>query len=397
MRLSNRAKNTTVSPLRSISVPSSVSVYHLNIGQPDIESPKEFLDALKNFDSKVVAYDAARGNPELLKEWTNKLNTDYSLQLKEQDVLITSGSSEALTFLFGICCDSGDQILVPQPCYANYTGFASIMDVTLVSVDCPYTNGFHLPSIESVESKITDKTKAILICNPNNPTGTVFTRDEVSALIRVCEKHDILLIVDEVYREFVYDSAQPFCAFQLAPNSKHIVVVDSLSKRYSLCGARVGCLITQNEGLMQAAASFASTRVSSPSIEQQVAAVMMSTLPDSYLSDVVCEYQRRRDVVAKGLSQIHGAEYVVPEGGFYFLAKLPVDDATKFVSFALQQFSSNNETVFVAPANGFFIDSDDSCSYVRIAFVLSCDKLERAMELLKSSVEAYKSTSSVDV
>ena len=393
MALSNRAKNTTVSPLRSISVPKNVHVYHLNIGQPDIESPTEFLDAVKTFDKAVVAYDDAAGNKSLVSEWTKKLNAEYSLDLTEDNILITSGSSEALTFLFGICCDAGDEILVPQPCYANYTGFASMADVKLVAIDCKHDGGFHLPEAPAFESRITEKTRAILLCNPNNPTGTVFTQAEVTSLIELCDTHDLFLIVDEVYREFVYDGERAFCAFQTSPKNERVIVVDSLSKRYSLCGARVGCLISYNEELLQAARSFASTRVSSPSIEQYAAAEMLQKLSDDYLKHVVLEYEKRRDVVASGLAKIQGAEFVVPKGGFYFLVKLPVDDTAKFVRHTLQQFSDNSETVFVAPASGFFVESSESNRYVRIAFVLSCDKLIRAIELLQQAVITYNTTS----
>lgn len=392
MKLSNRALQTPNSPIRSPVVPndSSVRVIKLNIGQPDIASPPEFFAGIEKCTKSVLAYDDAAGNRNLINAWVTTLNKQYNLSLTKNDMLITSGSSEALTFLFSICCDANDEILVFNPTYANYVGFASIAGIKLTSIACSHDERFHMPvDIGDVEKHITQKTKAILICNPNNPSGTVFTDDELKSLVTLCEKHDILLIVDEVYREFVYDDRTPRCVLQIAPKSEHVVVVDSLSKRYSLCGARLGCLITHNNDVMTAAINFASTRVSAPTIEQEAAATMMNTISETYLSDVVAEYTRRRKTLIASLEMIHGVEIVVPEGGFYVLAKLPVEDTQKFTRFVVQDFSMNGETVAIAPAHGFFINDETTKQWVRIAFVVCEDELKRAIEILHYALVVY--------
>lgn len=392
MRLSARARTTGASPLRSLSLPdeNKVKIHRLNIGQPNVHSPKEFFDGLHRYSSSVVAYDSAIGNDALLCEWTKMLNRMYSIDMMPEQMLITVGSSEALTFIFSICCDSNDEILVFNPSYANYAGFAAISGVNLVSVDCSFDSNFHLPQpISDIETHITEKTRAILVCNPNNPTGTVFTEQELKGIIEICEKNDLILIVDEVYREFVYDGVKPSTIFQMVPKHERVVVIDSLSKRYSLCGARIGCLITWNREIMKAARNFASTRVSGPSIEQYAAAHMLSQIDDSYLTAVVAEYQKRRDVLASGLSSIEGVEFNLPEGGFYFLVKLPVDDSVKFAQFMLKDFSVNNETVFVSPASGFFINSSAGNNYVRIAIMADIEEIQRSIRIIENALLIY--------
>lgn len=392
MKLSNRATRTAASPLRSLETPKdpSIKIHKLNIGQPDMLTPEEFFDGLKTFSGRVVAYDAALGNKSLIEEWTKLLNDQYSIDVTPEQMIITSGSSEALMFVFSICCDTNDEVLVVSPSYANYSGFAAIAGVNLVPIECDIAASFHLPeSKEKIESQITSRTKAILLCSPNNPTGTTFTDEEMDLLLRVCEKHDLLLIVDEVYREFVYDGASPRCAFQVSPKNPRIVVLDSFSKRYSLCGARVGCIISWNKEFMKAAANFASTRVSAPSLEQLATAYMLKNISSQYLSDAVQEYNERRDVLVAGLSQIDGVEFVAPEGGFYVLAKLPVENAADFAQFMLRDFSLNGETVWIAPASGFFLGSAPASNYVRIAFVASQDDLQKATKILEYALSVY--------
>lgn len=393
MKLSKRAQSTSVSPIRNlVPLKDTISrVYGLNIGQPDLASPQEFFDGLRSFTSPVLAYDAASGNKSLLEEWSATLNTQYSLNVTPQQLLITSGSSEALTLVFNTCCDVDDEIVVFSPSYANYVGFATITGAKLIAVECSLADNFHLPhDVETqLDALITERTKALLICNPNNPSGTVYTHDEMRTLIRVCEKHDIVLIVDEVYREFVFDDRKPSCVFELAPENKHIVVVDSISKRYSLCGARIGCVLTWNTEILQAATNFASTRVSAPTVEQVAAAHMLKHISSSYLLDAVQEYEQRRNTLVTGLKEIEKLEFQIPEGGFYVLAKLPVDDSVDFARFMLQGFALNNETVFVSPAHAFFFNSKTHTSYVRIAFVLSCDDLKQAAKIIKKALESY--------
>lgn len=396
MTLSKRAQRTSASPLRSLVGPidTSVHVHKLNIGQPDIKSPTEFLQAVKNFDKTVVEYDAARGNPDLLSEWTKFLNLHYQIDVTPEQMLITAGSSEALMFVFSICCDVNDEVLVFAPSYANYAGFAAIAGVTLVPVSCSIESGFHIPcNLRQIESKITEKTRAILLCNPNNPTGTTYTEDELQILLGLCETHDLYLIVDEVYREFVYETS-PKTVLQLAPKNSRIIVVDSVSKRYSLCGARVGCLITWNSEVMNSALNFASTRVSAPTIEQQATATMLRTISDQYLTETIQEYKDRRDALAERLSQIEGVEFVIPDGGFYILAKLPVENAHDFAQFMLRDFSLNGETVCVSPAVGFFLSSNASTEYVRLAFVLSKPELIRAAKIIENALVVYNSRNS---
>jgi len=395
MKLSKRAQSTSVSPIRNLVPPKTTisRVYGLNIGQPDLHSPQEFFDGLRTFTSPVLAYDAASGNKALLEEWSTTLNTQYTLNVTHEQLLITSGSSEALTLIFNTCCDVDDEIIVFSPSYANYAGFATITGAKLVPVECSLADNFHLPhDVETqLDKLITQRTKAILICNPNNPSGTVYTHDEMKLLISVCEKHDIVLIVDEVYREFVFDDRKPSCVFQIAPENKHVVVVDSISKRYSLCGARIGCILTWNKELLDAATNFASTRVSAPTVEQVAAAHMLKHISDSYLLDAVQEYEQRRNVLVAGLKEILDVEFQTPEGGFYVLAKLPVENSADFARFMLQEFALNDETVFVSPAHSFFFHSTQHTDYVRIAFVLSCDDLQQAAKIIKKALEAYRS------
>lgn len=393
MKLSKRAQNTNGSPIRTPIVPNNKNthVHKLNIGQPDVHSPKEFLEGIKNFDDSVVAYESSHGNTNLIDRWTALLNRQYDIGITKDEMLITCGSSEALTFIFSICCDVNDEILVFSPSYANYSGFAAMAGVRLVSLDCSLDSGFHIPiDPKQITKHITRKTKAILICNPNNPTGTVFTHEELKTLVDICDQRDLFLIVDEVYREFVYDGLTPQTIFQISPRNPRLIVIDSVSKRYSLCGARVGCILTWNHDIMNVAMNFASTRVSGPTIEQRALAHMLEHMKDSYLTQAIEEYQRRRDVLVEGLRSIDGVEFVSPQGGFYILAKLPVDDASEFVKYTLREFELNGETVSLAPANGFFIGGKKPSNFVRIAFVLGTDELRRASMVIKEALTQYK-------
>jgi len=389
MGLSQRAKSMSISPIRTAiaSKPPTVRVYHLNIGQPDLPSPQEFFDGIKTFSSPTLAYDSAKGNSDLLTAWTYHLNQQYNLSLTSHDMLITSGSSEALAFVFNICCDVNDEILVFSPTYANYTGFATMSGVKLVPVPCSFDDNFHLPqNPDHITQHITPQTKAILLCNPNNPTGTVYTRAEIESLLDICDAHDLYLIVDEVYREFVYNTT-PFTALEIPKHSDRIIVVDSISKRYSLCGARIGCLITKNQEFMAAAANFASTRVSAPTIEQLATTHMLKTLSPTYLTNAIQEYKSRRDLLLSHLQTIPNLKTNTPEGGFYILTQLPVQDSKVFAHQLEHQFSINQETVSIAPAHGFYINSKQSTNYARIAFVLDKPSLITCVNILAEALK----------
>lgn len=381
-----------VSSIRNLALSQNenIHVYRLNIGQPNLPSPKEYLDFLCNFCTSTLAYDAAKGNKNLLSAWSSNLNAAYNLNLSPNNFLITSGSSEALTFCFNICCDVGDDILVFSPTYSNYTGFSIMAGVNLVPVPCSFYSNFHLPTAdELIEKCITEKTKAILICNPNNPTGTAYTTHELKRLHDLCVKHNLFLLVDEVYREFVYDGRTPSTVLSTFSDSSHIVVLDSISKRYSLCGARIGCMISYNEKFMAAAVNFASTRVSAPTIEQEAAAHMLKTISPTYLSNAVAEYKQRKETLVANLATIQGIGVNVPEGGFYVYATLPVEDAKDFCRFMEQTFSLNNETLSISPGTAFQVGTKLPTNCVRIAFVLSPEEIVKSTTILKEALRAY--------
>jgi aspartate aminotransferase len=395
--LSQRALKTPASPIRRLAGLAQAAeergtkVYRLNIGQPDLLSPPEFLDAVVESRQPVVAYEASQGSSHLMRSWCSHLNRDYAIDINEQQMLITMGASEALIFAFMTCCDPGDEILIFDPTYANYIGFAAISGVRLVPLPCSLEENFPLPTKEEIERFISPYTRAILICNPNNPTGAVCSDGELNRLLGVCREHNLFLIVDETYREFVYDGTKPRCIFELAPKDPHIVMVDSLSKRFSLCGARIGCLVTWNSEVRQAAFHIAQARLAAPTIEQHAAAKMLDSISGSYLEAARGEYEARRNVAVKAVRSIDGAVVQAPRGGFYLLAKLPIDDADAFASFLLKDFSFEGETVFVAPASGFYMHREAGRSAIRIAFVLAQRDTERAIGVLAEGVRAYKS------
>jgi aspartate aminotransferase len=392
---SQRALKTPASPIRRLAGLAQAAeergtkVYRLNIGQPDLPSPPEFLEAIANTTSPIVAYEASQGCSHLVQSWSANLNRDYGLGVTEREMLITMGASEALIFAFMVCCDPGDEILIFDPTYANYVGFAAISGVRLVPLPCSLEDNFQLPKKEEIERFISPYTRAILICNPNNPTGAVSTDTELQMLLEVCREQDLFLIADETYREFVYDGAKPRCIFELAHQDPRIVMVDSLSKRFSLCGARIGCMVTWNTELRQAAFHIAQARLAAPTIEQHAAATMLDTMSGDYLKAAHIEYQARRDVAVRAVSKIERAVVRSPQGGFYLLAKLPIDDADAFASFMLTEFSFQGQTVFVAPGSGFYMHRESGKSEIRIAFVLQQSDTERAISVLAEGVKAY--------
>ena len=396
--ISNRAFITPPSPIRRLAHLASAAkkagthVYHLNIGQPDIETPAEFFEGLRNYNSKVVAYESSQGQEALRVSWSKYINRTINLDTTPEEFLITTGASEALIFSFTVCCDPGDEIIIFDPTYANYIGFACVDGVKLVPVACWLDDNFALPDQSKIESKITNKTKAILICNPNNPTGTVYTEAELKMILDVCEKYNLFLIVDETYREFVYDDQKPLSVLHLTKGNSRVIVIDSLSKRFSLCGARLGCLITSNKQVMATTLNMAQARLASPTIDQMAACYMLDNIGDEYLAKVILEYKKRRDVLFDCLQKIEGVQAHKPGGAFYMVVRLPVPDAERFASYLLKDFSYNGSTTFLAPAAGFYMDTQDGrgMSKVRVAYVLNEESIVKAVENIKQGLINFK-------
>lgn len=402
-RLSERALVTPPSPIRRLAHLSAAArnsgtrIYHLNIGQPDIESPTEFFTGLQTFKGKVVHYENSLGNERLRSSWSNYVNCVLGLKTKADEYLITTGASEALIFAFTAACDPGDEIIVFDPTYANYIGFASLDGVKLIPVPCSLTDNFELPSAPIIEKKIGPRTKAILLCNPNNPTGTVYGKAELEMLLSLCEKHNLFFIVDETYREFVYDGIRPLSIFHLSADNPRVIVIDSLSKRFSLCGARLGCMITSNKEVQATALNMAQARLASPTLEQCAAAYMLDNIGNSYLADTVATYSARRDILHAELEKISGVTAHKPFGAFYMIARLPVDDAEKFATFLLTSFSHNSSSVFLAPARGFYMDTGGGrgMSEVRVAYVLKEDDIIKSMEIVRLGLEKFKNVADI--
>jgi aspartate aminotransferase len=395
LRLSHRATSTPPSPIRKLASwadkaeSEGARVFKLNIGQPDLESPEGFFDGIKDFKSKVVAYDPSLGNPQLRRVWSDYYHRTLGVDVPFDYLMVTQGASEALTFVFMTCCDPGDEVLVFDPTYANYIGFAAISGVKLVPVPCDSADGFHLPDVGVIESYFSNRTRAILLCNPNNPTGTVYRRSELKKLLDICEANNIFFVVDETYREMVYDDCEINSILHLAPNNHRVIVVDSLSKRFSLCGARVGCILTSNEDVRRACFNIAQARLSVASIEQHAAAFMLKLFGKKELEETRQVYSRRRDVLVNCLKGLPGVEVVVPEGGFYTMVRLPTDNAEHFCEYMLKYYRNDGRTVFASPAAGFFIEPGKGLDMVRLAFVLAEDELKEAAEVLGEGIKSY--------
>lgn len=395
-KISQRAKKMPPSPVRKL-VPyalqakqKGVKVYHLNIGQPDIETPETAINAVKNIDLKIFDYALSEGNLEYrtaLKDYYHSLGfTD----LTTDNFLVTNGGSEALSFAISTLCDDGDEIIIPEPYYANYNGFTSSFNVNVVAIPSTIDMGFALPSIEEFEKKITDKTRAILICNPGNPTGYLYTREELQKLAIIAQKHDIVIISDEVYREYVYDGEKQVSMLDFPEIAENCIVIDSESKRYSMCGARIGCMITRSQTIKNTAMLFAQARLS-PVLLGQIAAAAAHKDDAEYINNVREEYTRRRDLLVKLLNEIPGVVCPKPKGAFYCVAELPVDDTDKFAQWLLESYSFENETVMVAPMGGFYSNPELGKKQVRIAYVLKDADLQRSVEILKDALRVYNS------
>ncbi len=394
MQMSHRISAFQCSPIRRLSpyardaVKKGIKVYHLNIGQPDIKTPKQVIEAVRNYDETIIAYGNSEGRQEL-REALPAYYAKYGLTVKAEDILITTGGSEALQFAFMTLCDPYDEVIIPEPYYTNVSSFAHSAMVTLVPVTSKMEDGFALPDISEFEKRITRKTGAILVCSPNNPTGHVYTHDELLQLLELCKKHDIFLIVDEVYREFCYDGKQFSSVLAFDEFSDRIICVDSFSKRYSMCGSRIGALISKNKDVLANALKLAQARLCPPDIEQVAAHAALNT-DDSYLVEVQAEYEKRRNFIVEGLKKIDGVKCSSPKGAFYLVAELPVDDAESFATFMLRDFNLNGETVMVAPCEDFYVTKGIGHKQVRIAYVLNTQDLERAVACIDAGLKAYR-------
>ena len=394
-KISARAGHMPASPIRKL-VPYAIAakargtkVYHLNIGQPDIETPETALNALKNIDLKVLEYSLSEGNLEYRKQLEKYYHSIGFNDLTTDNFIVTNGGSEALNFALSLLCDSGDEIIIPEPYYANYNGFTNAIGVKVVAIPSTIDTGFALPSMDEFEKKITDKTKAILICNPGNPTGYLYTREELQKLADIALKHDIVIISDEVYREYVYDGEKQVSMFEFPELKDNCIVIDSESKRYSMCGVRIGCMVTRSKSLHDAAMKFAQARLS-PVLIGQILATAAHDNDAAYIQSVREEYTKRRNLLVELLNDIPGVVCPTPKGAFYCVAELPVEDADDFAQWLLESFSDNNETVMVAPASGFYSQPELGKKQVRIAYVLKSEDLKRSVELLKIALEQYK-------
>lgn len=362
-------------------------VYHLNIGQPDIETPEGMLNAIKNIDFKVWAYTASEGTLSYRKKLTEYYNK-LGYNITPEDIIVTTGGSEAITIAMMACLDSGDEVIIPEPFYANYNGFASQSDIVVKPILSYIDNGFALPSISEFEKLITDKTRAIIICNPNNPTGYLYSEHELEELKILALKYDLYLFSDEAYREFCYDGRTFISPMHLDGLEENVVVLDTVSKRYSACGARLGCLITKNKELRTAALKFAQARLS-PGMVEQIAGEAAVDTPDAYFETVNKEYTSRRDTLVAALNKMDGVYCPNPGGAFYVVAQLPVDNADRFCQWILETFSYNNQTVMMAPATGFYSTPGAGTNEVRLAYVLNNEDLKSAMTCLEEALKVY--------
>ncbi len=362
-------------------------VYHLNIGQPDIKTPQVALDAVKNANLEVLEYSHSAGF-ESYREKLSQYYKNQNLPIDAQNIIITTGGSEALLFALGSTMDTDDEIIIPEPFYANYNGFSVASGVKIVPVISSIETGFALPPIEEFEKLITPKTKAILICNPGNPTGYLYSEAEINQLAEIVQKHDLFLIADEVYREFTYDGYQHYSVMNVAGLENHAIMIDSVSKRFSMCGARIGCIVSKNKDVMAAAMKFAQARLSPPTYAQIASEAALDT-PQSYFDEVIKEYKERRDILVAELEKIEGVVVAVPKGAFYCIAKLPIASANDFAQWLLESYDLNGETVMVAPAAGFYSSPNVGLDEVRIAYVLKKEDLIKSVRILKEALSVY--------
>lgn len=393
-QLSQKGQLMPQSPIRKL-VPFAeaaeargVQIHQLNIGQPDIQTPQPALNAVKEANIEVLSYSHSAG----FLSYRQKLAAYYGkqgIEMDANDIIITTGGSEALLFAMGSITDPGDEVIIPEPFYANYNGFATASGVTVKPVISSFESGFALPPIAEFEKQITAKTKAIIICNPGNPTGYLYSKDELDQLSELVKKHDLFLIADEVYREFAYDGLQHNSVLNQREIDEHTIMIDSVSKRFSMCGARIGCIVSRNKDLMATAMKFAQARLSPPTLAQIASEAALDT-PQSYFDEVISEYVDRRDTLVAGLEAIPGVRVAKPKGAFYCIAELPVKNSDDFAQWLLESFEVNKKTVMVAPAAGFYSTPGEGLNQVRIAYVLKKEDLIEAVELLKEALSQYK-------
>ena len=393
-KISSKGQHMPESPIRKLVPYSEIAkkkghkVYHLNIGQPDIKTPQVALDAVKHANITILEYSHSAG----FDSYRSKLALSYQkigLPINKEDIIITTGGSEALLFAMGSTMDAGDEIIIPEPFYANYNGFSTSSGVKVVPVISTMDEGFALPAISEFEKLITPKTKAILICNPGNPTGYLYSESEIQQLADLVKKHDLFLIADEVYREFVYDGYKHYSIMDIPRIEENAIMIDSVSKRYSMCGARIGCIVSKNKQLMATAMKFAQARLSPPTFAQIASEAALDT-PQSYFDEVIAEYKERRDTLVQELNKIEGVKVGTPKGAFYCIAQLPVQDADHFAQWLLETYDFNGETVMVAPAAGFYSTPGVGKNEVRIAYVLKKEDLIKSVKILGEALKVYK-------
>ena len=393
MDISKRAKDIQESPIRKLAGVAvetkkrGTHVYHLNIGQPDIHTPEVYYKNINEFSNKVLAYGPSDGLPEM-KDAMVDYFAKYNIQLETEDIVVTCGGSEAVSFAFNVVADPGDEIIIPEPFYTNYNGYAALSNLKIVPVETKAEEGFHLPPMAEIEKKINSRTRALMICSPNNPTGTVFTKEEITGLGDLAKKHNLFLIADEVYKEFTYDGEKHFSILELEGMEERTIVMDSISKRYSACGARIGAVISRNKAVMGSVLKFAQARLCPPTLEQ-IGAEGAYRMPLEYFNTIISEYQDRRDVLVDILTSNKDIVLQKPKGAFYIMAKLPIDDSDEFARWMLGEFEIDGETVMVAPGAGFYSTPGKGKQEVRIAYVLETSKLKKAGKIILEAIRAY--------
>lgn len=393
MKLSTRAIEIQASPIRKLmpyanqAKARGIKVYHLNIGQPDIPTPPEMIKVYHEFSDKVLAYGPSQGL-DVYQQGLLHYYSKLGIELKKEDIIVTTAGSEAVTFAMLVVANEGDEIIVPEPFYTNYNGFATMASISLKAVTTFAEDGFALPPSTEIEKLINPKTRAIMLCNPGNPTGTVYSKEELFRVAEICKQHGLYLISDEVYREFIYDGMSHTSVLEVPGFEDHAIMVDSVSKRYSACGARIGCIVSRNKALMEATLKFAQARLCPPTVDQ-LAANACVYLPDSYFAEMVTEYQSRRDLVFDAISRIDGVVCKKPEGAFYIVAKLPIADAEDFVIWLLNDFNIDNETVMAAPAEGFYATPGLGKNELRLAYILNKEDLSKAMNIFSRGLAEY--------
>ena len=391
--ISKKGNNIPPSPIRKL-VPfadqakkKGVDILHLNIGQPDIKSPTESIDAIKNIELDILKYEYSQGSYEFRNNLC-KYYSNHNIHVLPDDIITTVGASEALSFTLNSICDPEDEVIIPEPFYANYNGFAQASDVKVIPITSKIEDNFSLPSIESFENKINNRTKAIIICNPCNPTGYVYSKDEIIAIADLAKKYDLFIVVDEVYREFIYTDIKHFSILEDQRFYENAILIDSTSKRYSLCGARIGFIVSKNSDFIETCLKFALTRLSPPTLAL-IAANEALNSDENYIKNVINEYSNRRKVLISELSNLNDIQYSNPMGAFYSIIKLPVNNAEEFAKFLLTDFSINNESVMVSPASGFYSSKNIGNDEIRIAFVLNSEKLKRAVKIINLGLKEF--------